>query len=381
MAAAILPAELMGLIKFATKKDITNYVAEENLPDYMGGRCRRNYRYVPPGCKSVKELAIEHGYSEERVNQILPMYEPLLKEAEEALAKGDYYDPVDLAEQRTDSKERDVSLIPAAQSMIDTDDTSLQYASMASIDSEESGPILRMLPSDIVQFSYDRNSQLFVAAITVYNTTRRKVAFKVQSNRPQAYSVSPRCGILYEGGSMTLHLRLLENCDHQSRDKFLILARTVDWVKDTMKSNEFAKLWSVPIVPVDSVQQKTQTPISRAIGFKLSSSINRHSRTNGYVSDRMTDSHDNFPGQRASTAPIGLSEKVSQLTNKYDRLERRIRSIEMMVYFTMILLFGLIALIVFPSLFNATDSRSIFNKIQLAPPNLDRIREGMSLGG
>lgn len=48
---AMIPDDCKHLIKFTNRKSITSIIPEDNLPDYMGGRCKLNYKYVPKECR------------------------------------------------------------------------------------------------------------------------------------------------------------------------------------------------------------------------------------------------------------------------------------------------------------------------------------------
>ncbi|XP_054157559.1 motile sperm domain-containing protein 2-like [Oppia nitens] len=56
-----LDSEAKKLVRFATKKDISKLIAEENLPDYMGGTGTKDYRHVPKGALTIEEMARQTG--------------------------------------------------------------------------------------------------------------------------------------------------------------------------------------------------------------------------------------------------------------------------------------------------------------------------------
>lgn len=84
---ACLPSEYKKLAKTASKKDIHNWIAKENLPDFMGGTCDINYRRAPKNSRSFEDMAEELKLSEKEVNLIKKVYQPYLDEADEAMAR------------------------------------------------------------------------------------------------------------------------------------------------------------------------------------------------------------------------------------------------------------------------------------------------------
>lgn len=57
----LVPAEQRSLLRFVSRQQMTQFISKENLPDFMGGTCRRPYNgkvMVPEGCKLLKALEI-----------------------------------------------------------------------------------------------------------------------------------------------------------------------------------------------------------------------------------------------------------------------------------------------------------------------------------
>jgi hypothetical protein len=78
IAKGWIPEEQRKLIKFANKTEIDNYVDTENLPDFLGGTCDKDYRVVPKGCPSAEELATRRGLSAKEIERIGKIFEPYL---------------------------------------------------------------------------------------------------------------------------------------------------------------------------------------------------------------------------------------------------------------------------------------------------------------
>lgn len=86
-AIACLPSDYKKLAKTASKKDIHNWVAKENMPDFMGGTCDINYRREPKGCRSFRDMAPELKLSDKELDLIEKIFKPFLEEADEAIAE------------------------------------------------------------------------------------------------------------------------------------------------------------------------------------------------------------------------------------------------------------------------------------------------------
>lgn len=82
-----MPSEYKKLVKTASKKDLSNWVEKEALPDFMGGTCDINYRRTPPGCRSLRAMADEYNLTEKDFEVFEKVYKPFLQEADEAIAQ------------------------------------------------------------------------------------------------------------------------------------------------------------------------------------------------------------------------------------------------------------------------------------------------------
>ena len=56
-----LDEDAKSIVKFHTKEDIHELIPVENLPDYMGGQGRKDFRFVPKGVLTVEEMASDLG--------------------------------------------------------------------------------------------------------------------------------------------------------------------------------------------------------------------------------------------------------------------------------------------------------------------------------
>lgn len=79
-----LPAEHRKKIRFASKKQIHDYIDDDNLPFYLGGKCPINYHQVPEECNcSAEDVAQTEGFTDKDVERLRKIFDPLLEEADE----------------------------------------------------------------------------------------------------------------------------------------------------------------------------------------------------------------------------------------------------------------------------------------------------------
>lgn len=76
-----IPDHSKGLVRCADRKNITNFIAIDHLPDFMGGTCSRSYRDVPKGCISTQEYGSKVlNLSRKQLSNLLNKFKPLLLE-------------------------------------------------------------------------------------------------------------------------------------------------------------------------------------------------------------------------------------------------------------------------------------------------------------
>lgn len=71
IAKAWIAEEHRQLIKFSDSRTVYEYVDRENLPDFMGGTCKRDYRAVPENCITLAQAAKLWGIEQDVVKRIL----------------------------------------------------------------------------------------------------------------------------------------------------------------------------------------------------------------------------------------------------------------------------------------------------------------------
>lgn len=63
------------LVKFSDAQTIYEYIEEKNLPDFMGGTCKRDYRAVPSNAQTLVQAAKRWDLNEEEVFRIRKKFE------------------------------------------------------------------------------------------------------------------------------------------------------------------------------------------------------------------------------------------------------------------------------------------------------------------
>jgi hypothetical protein len=72
IALAFMPSDTAKKIRFITQPELHKRIPLENLPDFLGGICTRNYRLIPKGAKSCEQLGKEiFGLTETEVKKMM----------------------------------------------------------------------------------------------------------------------------------------------------------------------------------------------------------------------------------------------------------------------------------------------------------------------
>jgi hypothetical protein len=258
LAKKLLPAYLANRVKFCDENSIRQFIEPQNLPDFMDGSCRRNYRWIPPGCPSVFKLANAHGITDAEIEKILPQFQPLLDEAEEAMNNSSYDDPPETITKYVNNPATAPNLLsdlalcsiglgaPTDNSVAErrpsAGDSSDQFKTGDQGLPSEILSIVRLFPDEFIEFNYDAYNDVFHATVTVYNPNdNNSLAFKLMSNRPSNYSVRPSRGVLAPKAMLTISIVLLN--DHKASDKFLIVAQPLEGEVKSITKAQFDSLW------------------------------------------------------------------------------------------------------------------------------------------
>lgn len=264
LAKKLLPAYLANRVRFCDENTITDFIDKDNLPDFMSGTCKRNYRWIPPGSPSVFKLANAHGITDAEIEKILPQFQTLLDEAEEALNNSTYDDPPDTITKYVNNSETAPNLLSdlalcniglgssSGTTSIDHQQAVRQNGEVVSVtstrpsESRDTSGVIRLFPEEFLEFNYDAYNDVFHATVTIFNPSdKNSLAFKLMSNRPSNYSVKPAKGVLAPNSSVTLSIVLLN--DHKTCDKFLMVSHPLEGNIESISKAQFDSLWSSKI--------------------------------------------------------------------------------------------------------------------------------------
>lgn len=257
LAKKLLPTYLANRVKFCDENSVRQLIAPENLPDFMEGTCRRNYRWIPPGCPSVFKLANAHGITDAEIQKILPQFQSLLDEADEAMNNASYDDPPESITKYVNNSVTapnllsDLALCHVGFSTPPATESGGQQPGSEQVDKTGQGlsseilSIVRIFPDEFIEFNYDAYNDVFHATVTIFNPNENNsLAFKLMCNRPSNYSVRPSRGILAPKAMLTISIVLLN--DHKTSDKFLIIAQPLEGEVKSITKSQFDSLWSSP---------------------------------------------------------------------------------------------------------------------------------------
>lgn len=73
--------DLQHLVKFSSGDQIRDYIDEENLPRYLGGKCTKNFAQAPKTAPGVDEVAPSYGFTHAEVKKYMKVFDPSLQEA------------------------------------------------------------------------------------------------------------------------------------------------------------------------------------------------------------------------------------------------------------------------------------------------------------
>lgn len=240
MVFSFLSKEWFNVLKFANGKEILNYIDEENLPDYLGGKCRRNYRSVPRGAQPIENLVEKYGYSHADVTRIMPVYKDALDEASVCLAKNDYIDKPGWLD-NLDPTEHPRVCSEAHDGKTKSNDHDLDE-NFNSIQGSIS--VYTLLPNNCIYFTHSADEKLRIRGqVMINNGMQSPVAFKILANNPENYSVSPSYGIVKSSSGVKIDIAVKDMAKCRSNDRFKIIAIPVS--KEEMKESDFINLWNV----------------------------------------------------------------------------------------------------------------------------------------
>lgn len=82
-------------LRFLTGNEIKEFIAPENLPDFLGGTCELSYRDVPKGARPAEEVALKYNLTREQARKIKKNYIKFLKQVEVDIDWDELMQPVE----------------------------------------------------------------------------------------------------------------------------------------------------------------------------------------------------------------------------------------------------------------------------------------------
>lgn len=81
----LLPQDATRLFRFCNRHNISELIDPQNLPDFMGGQCDKDYRLVPEGCRPAEQVAAdEMGLTAEQVKSVKKHFEKHFSDSNKA---------------------------------------------------------------------------------------------------------------------------------------------------------------------------------------------------------------------------------------------------------------------------------------------------------
>lgn len=71
-----IPPERRDVVIFINDSEIFNYIDKENVPDFLGGTCKRDYKAVPKNCTTTVEylLRTNPDISTKRMKEVIKTF-------------------------------------------------------------------------------------------------------------------------------------------------------------------------------------------------------------------------------------------------------------------------------------------------------------------
>ena len=312
---AFVPQSLLGVLRFGSGDEIFNFIERENVPDFLNGTCKRNYRQIPIGSVSVEELVEDVGLTREDVKRLMPNFEPILKSAEHQLAVNEYIDTDDLYDPPPDEEDfadfREMNRMKYRMKLgeVSKDEfikkvneklekyrhkVKAQKQSRPDLINNLNGKIIKaqqqlspsskqlaaaktnlfnvikVTPDKQLYFIYEPNEQSYIVHVCIENNTDSNVAFKIQSTNHALYNVSPCNGIILPKKTINCTIKTINHNLIKKADKFLILATKLN--KHKMTCKEFRTVWNNPREDLESVCLE-----SRLVNQKIDHLLNQQS--------------------------------------------------------------------------------------------------------
>lgn len=264
MVFSFLNDDYFKLIKFVNGNQIYDYIEPENVPYYLGGQCKRNYCSIPSDSVPIEQLVERYGYTHEDYQRIIPVYQDALDQADQFLSSVDWYEPVDYFDtpEKDDlegKKENKINYNNNQQELISSNNLDYNRNTINLIDPSI---VFNVKPMDNIVFRYDLTKATYSGSVEIENSLTRAIIFKIQSNYPNDYQVTPRHGIINGKESVKIMINMI-NSDWKHWSKMTMTNRPVKFrilinysssslstyhcnctEQSTINLNEFNQLWT-----------------------------------------------------------------------------------------------------------------------------------------
>ncbi|XP_053210724.1 motile sperm domain-containing protein 2-like [Panonychus citri] len=227
VALSLVPKENMGIIKFGKGPQIFDYVDENNLPDFLGGSCTRDYRYSPKGAPKLEEMLLKADeLNNQQIDKIVSIFTEMSIPDKETEGKT-YINPTNMYDEKANDNLIKTTAIEVTQEAPEMNQT-----------------YLIIEPNQLI-FSDNLDNEHLSSQLLIHNICDKVIAFKIKSNNSLKYRVTPAIGLILPKSTFKVNLvRLigLEGIVRNNKiDKILIESQPVT-VK-SMTGSEFYNLW------------------------------------------------------------------------------------------------------------------------------------------
>ncbi|KAI2808397.1 Motile sperm domain-containing protein 2 [Blomia tropicalis] len=339
IAMTFIPSTFTRIVHFADKSNITDYIAKENLPDFMGGTCTRDYRYVPDGCPPVEQVAQDRGFSLEDVARITEKFKPYLDEADAAIA----------AKLEQESITKNVEIIQEEPTTIDCElENETSDGSIAIVRPKCNIPeqYASLYPRDMIQFrrrrmekskwsinqdSSSKTDWKWVGIILIRNNNNRKpLAFKIQSTNAAQYTVSPNQGVILCGAFVCITVTIVDqSLVDNDRDKFMVLmCPDVNTAGDLANARQFSRLF---------------------IERSATNQVYSHKLKSIRVEDETLTKNDGMKPANGETGFTQIENEMTRLKSRCDQLQQTQKVLKLIILLFSVLMIISLAIMIFTS--------------------------------
>lgn len=81
LAKRLIPPERRDVVMFISHNEIFNYIEKENVPDFLGGTCKREHKLMPKACQTTVDYLLSQKdpeISAKRIREIVKAFADIL---------------------------------------------------------------------------------------------------------------------------------------------------------------------------------------------------------------------------------------------------------------------------------------------------------------